>query len=134
MSPSKKDRPHSKRFHFGGLPAHWKATSEKSCCPIRQLRLWELIANAWDAYARKVDIILPKLDTTPFSIEDDGCGMSSEEFEERWTYMDYDRLESQGGLAESLQAELICRIETYMDETDAAASLHSALRAITSSL
>lgn len=59
----------------------------------------ELIANSWDAYARVVSIELPT-DEKPFSIEDDGCGMTAAEFEERWLTMDYNRVEKQGSIAE----------------------------------
>jgi hypothetical protein len=60
----------------------------------------ELVANAWDAYATRVDIKLPKADVQPFSISDNGSSMTPKEFEERWASMDYNRVERQGRLAE----------------------------------
>lgn len=60
----------------------------------------ELVANAWDAYATKVEIILPKADVQAFSISDNGSSMTAEEFEQRWGAMDYERIENQGTLAE----------------------------------
>lgn len=60
----------------------------------------ELVANAWDAYATKVEIKLPKADLEVFSISDNGCSMTPDEFEERWGRMDYDRREKQGEFAE----------------------------------
>jgi Histidine kinase-, DNA gyrase B-, and HSP90-like ATPase len=62
----------------------------------------ELIANAWDAYACNVNIQWPNLSSNiSFSIEDDGCGMTAEEFEERWMTLSYNRLRYQGEFAEA---------------------------------
>jgi len=59
----------------------------------------ELVANAWDAYATKVDIQWPDRDTaTQFRIEDNGIGMTPAEFEVRWRTLDYDRMLHQGQL------------------------------------
>lgn len=61
----------------------------------------ELVANAWDAYATKVDIQWPDRDTaTPFRIEDNGIGMTPAEFEVRWRTLDYDRMLHQGQLVQ----------------------------------
>ena len=60
--------------------------------------LVELVANAWDAYATKVDIIWPERET-PFSITDNGMGMTAAEFEVRWRTLDYDRAVHQGLVA-----------------------------------
>lgn len=61
----------------------------------------ELIANAFDAYARKVVIQLPDvIMEQPFSIEDDGSGMTHEQFQERWMKLSYNRVEHQGIYAE----------------------------------
>lgn len=57
----------------------------------------ELIANAWDAYARTVRIQWPTKGTDlTFQIEDDGNGLSLEEFQTIWKTIDYNRLEHQG--------------------------------------
>lgn len=59
--------------------------------------LVELVANAWDAYATKVEIQWPDRETeTTFRIEDNGLGMTAEEFEIRWRTLDYNRLSYQG--------------------------------------
>lgn len=58
--------------------------------------LVELVANAWDAYATKVDIAWPD-DKTPFRIEDNGVGMTGAEVDVRWRTFAYDRIKSQGG-------------------------------------
>lgn len=60
----------------------------------------ELVANAWDAYATRVEIKLPKADVQAFSISDNGSSLTAQDFEERWASMDYDRVEHQGRLAE----------------------------------
>src|ERR1700733_8739276 len=61
----------------------------------------ELIANAWDAFARKVTIQLPNTETgQTFSIEDNGCGMTHAEFSDRWMELSYNRIEHQGIYAE----------------------------------
>lgn len=57
----------------------------------------ELVANAWDAYARQVKIQLPNASTgDKFSIEDDGTGMTKDEFEARWVVISYNREANQG--------------------------------------
>ncbi|MGE0117075.1 MAG: ATP-binding protein [Dongiaceae bacterium] len=57
----------------------------------------ELVANCWDAYATKVDIVWPDpASRTVFSIKDNGVGMTPDEFERRWSTLDYDRVQEQG--------------------------------------
>lgn len=63
--------------------------------------LVELVANAWDAYATKVDIVWPDSATQAiFQITDNGIGMSPSEFETRWRTLEYDRISHQGGLVQ----------------------------------
>ena len=63
--------------------------------------LVELVANAWDAYATKVEIVWPNSATqTIFQITDNGIGMSPDEFETRWRTLEYDRISHQGGLVQ----------------------------------
>ena len=62
----------------------------------------ELIANAWDAYACNVNIRWPNEDRDQaFSIEDDGSGMTAEEFQQRWMTLSYNRSVNQGEYAEA---------------------------------
>ncbi len=62
----------------------------------------ELIANAWDAYACHVNIRWPnKNRNQTFSIEDDGSGMTADEFQQRWMTLAYNRREYQGEYAEA---------------------------------
>lgn len=57
----------------------------------------ELVANAWDAGATKVDIRWPSNEAEQFfSITDNGHGMTEEEFLKRWMKMAYDRQKHQG--------------------------------------
>lgn len=57
----------------------------------------ELVANAWDAYATHVDIVWPKRTKgIPFSISDNGKGMTPEQFRRRWKTLDYNRLADEG--------------------------------------
>lgn len=66
--------------------------------------LVELVANSWDARATEVKITWPdpSLDRA-FSIEDNGDGMTAEEFSRRWCMIDYDRVE--GGQPIILEVE-----------------------------
>lgn len=66
--------------------------------------LVELVANAWDAYATEVSIVWPELKSnTPFSIRDNGSGMTQTEFSKRWRTLDYDRSTHQGVTADPPQ-------------------------------
>jgi hypothetical protein len=56
----------------------------------------ELIANAWDAGARTVEIVWPNGQNDDFVIADDGHGLTSQEFAARWTMLAYNRLDAQG--------------------------------------
>ncbi|TKV70362.1 ATP-binding protein [Rhizobium sp. AU243] len=60
----------------------------------------ELVANAWDAWATRVDIVWPESGGERFfEIEDNGEGMSEAQFRLRWRTLDYDRVRSQGKLS-----------------------------------
>ena len=56
----------------------------------------ELVANCWDAGARKVEITWPLEEGGDFEIVDDGIGMAKEEFESIWTELNYNRLRKHG--------------------------------------
>jgi hypothetical protein len=67
------------------------------------LAFTELVANAWDSGASKVKINISPVkvvEDTFISIEDDGIGMSEQEFYERWMTLAYNRLRHQGEYAE----------------------------------
>ena len=56
----------------------------------------ELIANAWDAGATRVEIHLPEKEGGDFFITDNGLGMSDEDFRNKWNNVGYNREESLG--------------------------------------
>lgn len=57
----------------------------------------ELVANTWDAFASRVDIVWPDpAANTPFSITDNGKGLTAQMFEQRWRKIDYNRIADEG--------------------------------------
>lgn len=58
--------------------------------------LTELVANAWDAGASKVNIGIPANYGEQLSITDDGTGMTRDEFHSRWMTLGYNRVKNQG--------------------------------------
>ncbi len=62
--------------------------------------LTELVANAWDAGASRVQIQIPDTYDEWISVEDDGCGMSPDQFRLRWMTLGYNRAARQGQNAE----------------------------------
>ncbi|MEA9751487.1 ATP-binding protein [Xanthomonas campestris pv. raphani] len=58
--------------------------------------LAELVANAWDAGASKVKVIIPTELDGLLTVEDDGHGMTKEEFTSRWMKLGYNRHKAQG--------------------------------------
>lgn len=58
--------------------------------------LTELVANAWDAGARTVRITLPTERDEQLIVEDDGTGLTREQFMARWMTLGYNRVEHQG--------------------------------------
>jgi hypothetical protein len=62
----------------------------------------ELVANAWDAYATRVEIQWPKrTEHVPFLISDNGKGMTPPQFVRRWSTLDYNRAEEEGDKSEA---------------------------------
>ena len=55
----------------------------------------ELVANSWDAGARRVNITWPD-NGGDFEILDDGTGMTKDEFENIWPELNYNRIQKQG--------------------------------------
>lgn len=56
----------------------------------------ELVANSWDAGATNVRIFLPTEPGEEIIIEDDGTGMSEQQFLSRWMVISYNRVTHQG--------------------------------------
>ena len=75
----------------------------------------ELVANAWDAGATRVEITWPDQETgRAFSIEDNGHGMSRKDFQGRWCVVDYDRVEGgQPSTIEVTAGKAVTRRSTY---------------------
>lgn len=67
---------------------------------VPDIALTELVANAWDAGARSVKIVVPENLEEYLKIEDDGTGMSKPAFRQKWMTLGYDRVKHQGGWAE----------------------------------
>src|ERR1700691_5366525 len=61
-----------------------------------EVALTELVANAWDAGASLVDIVIPTEKHNTLTIADDGHGMTSPQFKDRWMTLGYDRVRHQG--------------------------------------
>lgn len=61
-----------------------------------EVALTELVANAWDAGASLVDITIPNMLHGRLIVEDDGHGMSVDQFKGRWMKLSYDRVKHQG--------------------------------------
>lgn len=60
------------------------------------IALTELVANTWDAGAAKVNVIIPTETKGTLSLEDDGHGMTEDQFRNRWMRLGYDRHREQG--------------------------------------
>lgn len=65
-----------------------------------EVALTELVANAWDAGASSVDIFIPSTKLGTMTVNDDGHGMSPEQFKGRWMKLGYDRVKHQGNNVE----------------------------------
>ena len=61
-----------------------------------EIALTELVANAWDAGATKVDICIPDDYGQALIVADNGIGLTKEQFHSRWMKLGYDRLKHQG--------------------------------------
>lgn len=60
-----------------------------------EVALTELVANAWDAGASLVDILVPSQRLDRLIVKDDGHGMTSAQFKGRWMRLGYDRVKHQ---------------------------------------
>lgn len=67
---------------------------------VPQVALTELVANAWDAGATKVDLLLPTEIGGTLTVTDDGHGMTPAQFKKRWMTLRYDREKHQGSNVE----------------------------------
>jgi hypothetical protein len=61
-----------------------------------EIALTELVANAWDAGATIVDIFIPDDLGQNLIIQDNGTGLTKDEFYTRWMKLGYNRIKHQG--------------------------------------
>jgi hypothetical protein len=67
---------------------------------VADVALSELVANAWDAGAERVEITIPEKQGEPLAVSDDGTGLTKDQFFERWMKLAYNRQKHQGQYAE----------------------------------
>jgi len=60
------------------------------------IALTELVANAWDAGAMNVTLTIPEKAGELLVVEDDGIGLTNEDFNRRWMKLGYNRVKHQG--------------------------------------
>ena len=65
-----------------------------------RIALIEMVANGYDAGATQVSIRWPSSVGDPWSLEDNGTGMTPAEFSRRWKTLSYNRNQEQGELVE----------------------------------
>ena len=70
--------------------------NNKSITSNNDIALTEFVANAWDAGAHNVSITIPYEEHDEIIVEDDGTGMTDEEFRSRWMTLNYDRQKRTG--------------------------------------
>ncbi|MDR2589415.1 MAG: ATP-binding protein [Oscillospiraceae bacterium] len=70
--------------------------SNRSITSTPDIAITEFVANAWDAGAYNVSIVIPEEDNDLLSVEDDGTGMSDADFTQMWMTLNYDRQKRQG--------------------------------------
>jgi hypothetical protein len=63
---------------------------------VPQVALTELVANAWDSGASRVELVLPPEIGGTLTVTDDGHGMTPAQFTKRWMTLGYDREKHQG--------------------------------------
>ena len=62
------------------------------------IALTELIANAWGTGATEVRITIPEKKGELLVVQDNGCGLTKQEFIDRWMTLSYDRNRHQGNV------------------------------------
>lgn len=67
---------------------------------VPQIALTELVANAWDAGATRVNLVLPSEIGGRLTVTDNGHGMTPAQFKKRWMTLRYNRLKHQGANVE----------------------------------
>lgn len=70
--------------------------SNRSVTTAPDIALTEFVANAWDAGSFNVKITIPFDEGDEIIVEDDGVGMTEDEFAQRWMTLNYNRQKRQG--------------------------------------
>jgi hypothetical protein len=78
-----------------------------------EIAIVELVANSWDAGARRVDLTWPEEVGGNFEIADNGTGMTREEFEAIWTELNYNRVKMRGHNVEFPDASVKLKRSAY---------------------
>jgi hypothetical protein len=73
----------------------------------------ELVANCWDAGAKRVRVEWPDESDGMIVIEDNGQGMTAAEFNLRWRDMSYDRIGNQGGTVDVLVDDSVMQRQVF---------------------
>jgi len=81
------------RFGLGFLEDHARRIMSDP-----KIALIELVANSWDAGADAVKITWPDPAPNPLAVEDNGAGMTYDEFTTRWVELNYNRRSVQGDM------------------------------------
>lgn len=68
--------------------------NHRSITSNSDIALTEFIANAWDAGAHNVNITIPFEEHEEIIVEDDGTGLTDEEFHSRWMTLNWSCLPS----------------------------------------
>ncbi len=94
--PKKKTKSNPEQGMF--FEDHYLMRIHRQLTSSSDMAFAELVANAWDAGAFKVDISISgkKDNEKRIVIEDDGIGMTEQEFNECWKTLAYDRLKRRG--------------------------------------
>lgn len=90
-----KTRDYAYFFGAGFMPDHLGQIMDDP-----RIAIVELVANAYDAGATRVEIDWPNSHGQPLRITDNGIGMTEEQFKRRWRTLKYDRTKEQGSQVE----------------------------------
>lgn len=80
---------------------------------VPDVALSELVANAWDAGAERVEITIPESRGELLTVADDGTGFTKEQFFQRWMKLAYNRQKHQGVYAEFPPGKPVKRRRAY---------------------
>ena len=97
---SEKQNPTNEQHDLFYEERFWEQYVGKNLVSDPVIAIVELVANCWDAGAKRIDILWPEEAGHSLSIKDNGEGMTRSEFYRRWGGMSYDRRKYQGDTVE----------------------------------